>query len=113
MGKNIRTKISTLVAIIAYLNMVLSQMDISVVEQMFHGDPKALFAYKVLSAIIAAIAWANSHYYNQDFTVISDSYTKQMREEKILASTVVPETVEEPEDSGRTIDESEVVDDDE
>lgn len=78
---NRRTQISTIVAIVAYVNMVLAVMDVSA----FDGHPKALFAYKVLAALFAAIAWVNSHYFNQDFTQIANEHTGRMRQEKLEA----------------------------
>lgn len=93
-GKNLRTKISTLVAIGAYLNMLLATFDPSVIAD----NEVAVRVYQFLSAVLTLCAWINSHYYNQDFTVISDSHTKQMREEKELSSSP-QEYIEEPEDS--------------
>lgn len=81
MGKDTRTKISTIVAIVAYLNFVLSQFDTS----MFEGNPKLMVAYKIISALVAGVAWMNSHYYNQNFTeagLRGTDYTRQIKREQ-------------------------------
>ena len=81
MGKDRRTKISTFIAVIAYLNFVLTQFDISLIE----GSPKLMFVYKLISAIVAGLAWANSHYFNQNFTeegLIGTGMTRQMKLEQ-------------------------------
>ena len=93
-GQNLRTKISTIVAIGAYLNMCLATFDPSLI-----GDNKtAMTVYQILSAIFALCAWINSHYYNQDYTPEMDAYTQLGREAKKLRETP-QEYVEEPEDS--------------
>lgn len=101
-GKNLRTRISTIIAVGAYLNMLLATFDPSVISD----NKKAMFVYQLVSAVLAFCAWANSHYYNQDFTVIADAHTKLMREDKEL-QLYDAEKVEEPEDS--YIEESEVI----
>lgn len=102
LGQNLRTKISTIVAIGAYLNMVLATFDPTVIAD----NPTAVKVYQIASTIFALCAWINSHYYNQDFTPIMDAHTKLGREEKALQDVEVP-YVEEPEDS--YIEESEVI----
>lgn len=94
LGIDLRTKISTLIAIGAYLNMLLATFDVSVISD----DPKAMMVYKVLSAILAFCAWANSHYFNQNYTPEAITATIRLREakEKRLWEQ---ELVEEPEDS--------------
>lgn len=101
LGQNLRTKISTIVAIGAYLNMVLATFDPSVISDNKH----AMLVYQILSMVFALCAWINSHWYNQDFTPIMDAHTKLGREEKKLQDFDAP-YVEEPEDS--YIEESEV-----
>ena len=59
-----RTKIMTIVAVVAFVNMMLSVFDSSVLNEF----PRAQIVYKILSAVFAAAAWACSHYFNQDFT---------------------------------------------
>lgn len=102
LGQNLRTKISTIVAIGAYLNMVLATFDPTVIAD----NPTAVKVYQWASMLFALCAWINSHYYNQDFTPIMDAHTKLGREEKALQDVEVP-YVEEPEDS--YIEESEVI----
>lgn len=102
LGQNLRTRISTIVAIGAYLNLVLAGFDPTVISD----DPTIITIYKWVSAILALCAWINSHYYNQDYTPIMDAHTKLGREEKALQDVEVP-YVEEPEDS--YIEESEVI----
>ena len=102
LGQNLRTKISTLVAIGAYLNMVLATFDPSVISD----NKTAMLIYQILSMVFALCAWVNSHWYNQDFTVEMDTHTKLGREAKKLRD-YVPEKAEEPVDS--YIEESEVV----
>lgn len=104
LGQNLRTKISTIVAIGAYLNMVLATFDPSVIAD----NPTAIKVYQWASMLFALCAWINSHYYNQDFTPIMDAHTKLGREEKALQDAEAP-YVEEPEDS--FIEESEVIPD--
>lgn len=104
LGQNLRTKISTIVAIGAYLNMVLATFDPSVIAD----NPTAIKVYQWASMLFALCAWINSHYYNQDFTPIMDAHTKLGRQEKILQDFEAP-YVEEPEDS--FIEESEVIPD--
>ena len=102
LGQNLRTRISTIVAIGAYLNMVLAGFDPTVVSD----DPTIITIYRWVSAILALCAWINSHYYNQDFTPIMAAHTQLGREEKKLQDFEAP-YVEEPEDS--YIKESEVI----
>lgn len=102
LGQNLRTKISTVVAIGAYLNMVLATFDPSVIAD----NPTAIKVYQWASMLFALCAWINSHYYNQDFTPIMDAHTKLGREEKALQDFEAP-YVEEPEDS--FVEESEVI----
>ena len=102
LGQNLRTKISTIVAIGAYLNMVLATFDPSVISD----NKTAMLVYQTLSMIFALCAWVNSHWYNQDYTVEMDTHTKLGREAKALRD-FVPEKVEEPEDS--YVEESEVI----
>lgn len=101
-GKNMRTKISTLVAIGAYLNMVLATFDPSI----FSDNRTAMLIYQIVSAILAFCAWVNSHYYNQDFSPEASTATITMREAK-KKRMLDQELVEEPEDS--YIEESEVI----
>lgn len=101
-GKNLRTKISTIIAIGAYLNMLLATFDPSIIAD----NPTAMKVYQILSAILAFCAWANSHYYNQDFTPEAVTATITMRDEKTKRLRE-QELVPEPEDS--YIEESEVI----
>ncbi len=94
MGIDLRTKISTIVAIGAYLNMLLATFDPSVIAD----NKTAMLIYQILSALFALCAWANSHYYNQNYTPEGMSGTIMTREMKAL-NNHVPETVDEPEDS--------------
>lgn len=93
-GKNLRTKISTIIAIGAYLNLCLSHFDPSIIA----GNEKAVKVYQILSFIFAFCAWANSHYFNQDFTVEGDAGTKLTRDMKAMRN-IASEPSEEPEDS--------------
>ena len=61
---NIRTIISTIVSALAFGNLIISEIDIGILD----GHPTAQAVYKVLSFIFAGAAWLNSHYFNQDFT---------------------------------------------
>lgn len=94
LGQNLRTKISTIIAVGAYLNMLLATFDPSIIAD----NPTAVHWYKILSAILAFCAWANSHYYNQDYTPEMDAHTKLGRQQKALR-TYETSYVEEPEDS--------------
>lgn len=100
-GKNLRTKISTIIAIGAYLNMLLATFDPSVIAD----NKTAMIVYQILSAIFALCAWVNSHYYNQDFTPEASTATITMREAK-KKRLLDQEYVEEPSDS--YVEESEV-----
>ena len=77
-GKNLRTKISTIVAIGAFLNMALAEFN----PYLITSDERIITAYRVLSMLFAACAWINSHYYNQDFTDTASKHTGAMRQEK-------------------------------
>lgn len=101
-GKNLRTKISTIIAIGAYLNMLLATFDPSVIAD----NKTAMIVYQILSAIFALCAWVNSHYYNQDFTPEASTSTITMREAK-KKRLLDQEYVEEPIDS--YVEESEVI----
>lgn len=101
-GKNLRTKISTIIAIGAYLNMLLATFDPSVIAD----NKTAMIVYQILSAIFALCAWVNSHYYNQDFTPEASTATITMREAK-KKRLLDQEYVEEPSDS--YVEESEVI----
>lgn len=61
---NLRTKITTVAAVVTFTNLCVAGFNESVLE----GYPKAQAAYKITSAALAAVSWAFSHYYNQDFT---------------------------------------------
>lgn len=79
-GKNKRTKISTIIAIGAYLNMLLATFDPSVIAD----NRTAMLIYQILSAVLALCAWVNSHYYNQDFTEAAcegTGHTRQIKAE--------------------------------
>lgn len=101
-GKNLRTKISTIIAIGAYLNMLLATFDPSVIAD----NKTAMTVYQILSAIFALCAWVNSHYYNQDFSPEASTATITMREAK-KKRLLDQEYVEEPSDS--YVEESEVI----
>lgn len=101
-GKNLRTKISTIIAIGAYLNMLLATFDPSVIAD----NRTAMIVYQILSAIFALCAWVNSHYYNQDFSPEASTATITMREAK-KKRLLDQEYVEEPSDS--YVEESEVI----
>lgn len=101
-GKNLRTKISTIIAIGAYLNMLLATFDPSAIAD----NKTAMLIYQILSAIFALCAWVNSHYYNQDFSPEASTATITMREAK-KKRLLDQEYVEEPSDS--YVEESEVI----
>lgn len=107
LGQNLRTRISTIVAIGAYLNMVLATFDPSVIAD----NPTAIKVYQWASMLFALCAWINSHYYNQDYSVEMDTHTKLGRQEKANRD-FVPTTSEEPLDASIE-EESEVEDGDE
>lgn len=102
LGIDLRTKISTIVAIGAYLNMLLATFDPSVIAD----NKTAMLIYQILSAIFALCAWVNSHYYNQNYTPEGITGTLITREMKEQCEEEQP-TVEEPADS--YIEESEVI----
>lgn len=102
LGQNLRTRISTIVAIGAYLNLVLAGFDPTVISD----DPTIITIYKWVSAIFALCAWINSHYYNQDFTPEARVSTIKMRDAKTKRLKDQP-YVEEPEDA--SIEEEEVI----
>lgn len=104
LGQNLRTRISTIVAIGAYLNMVLATFDPSVIAD----NPTAIKVYQWASMLFALCAWINSHYYNQDYSVEMDTHTKLGRQEKANRG-FVPTTSEEPLDASIE-EESEVED---
>ena len=54
--------------------------------------------YKWISLIFLIAGYVASYWYNNDFTVEMDTYTKLGRQAKALRDDV-PETVDEPEDS--------------
>ena len=70
-----RTVISTIVAALAYGNVLISQLDTGFLE----GHPRLQVAYQILSWIFAGAAWLNSHYFNQDFTAEAREGTKMTR----------------------------------
>lgn len=69
---DLRTKISTVLAAIAYVNgvfamfymTVLQNIDVSILE----GHPTIQKWYAIISAIGMGAIWLNSHYFNQNFT---------------------------------------------
>ena len=94
LGQNIRTRVSTLIAVGAYFNTLLAMFDPSII-----GDNEtAILVYRVLSAVLAFCAWANSHYFNQDYSPESATATIKMRDAKKKRMND-QEWVEEPEDS--------------
>ena len=102
LGIDLRTKISTLVAIGAYLNMCLATFDPSIIAD----NHTAMLVYQILSAIFALCAWANSHYFNQNYTpegMTGTIITREMKEHREDDQPIV----EEPEDS--YVEESEVM----
>lgn len=102
LGIDLRTKISTLVAIGAYLNMILATFDPSVIAD----NRTAMLIYQILSAIFALCAWVNSHYYNQNYTPEAVTATITMREAK-KKRLLDQELIEEPTDS--YVEEEEVI----
>lgn len=94
LGIDLRTKISTIVAIGAYLNMLLATFDPSIIAE----NETAMRVYQILSAIFALCAWINSHYYNQNYTPEGMTGTIITREMKERRGDVY-EYIEEPEDS--------------
>lgn len=94
LGLDIRTKISTIVAIGAYCNMLMATFDPSIIAD----NEQAMRVYQILSAIFALCAWINSHYYNQDFTPEARVSTIKMRDAKTKRLLDQPQ-VEEPEDA--------------
>ena len=72
---NIRTIISTIVSVLAYCNLLLAGFDTAILD----GHPTAQIIYKVLSSVFALAAWANSHWFNQDFTEEACESTGYMR----------------------------------
>lgn len=82
MGKTAGTRLRTIIAIIAYVNMVLSQMDVV----MFEGYPRLALAYKIVSAVFAGAAWTASHYFDENFTEASCKGTGLTRYLKMEAS---------------------------
>lgn len=101
-GKDLRTKVSTLIAIGAYLNMLLASFDPSVISD----NKTAMLIYQILSALFALCAWVNSHYYNQNYTPEAVVSTTKLRDAK-TKRMMEQELVEEPEDS--YIEEGEVI----
>lgn len=59
-----RTVISTIVAALAYGNVLIAQFDTGILE----GHPRLQTAYQIASWIFAGAAWLNSHYFNQNFS---------------------------------------------
>ena len=102
LGLDVRTKISTIIAIGAYCNMILAEFNPSVIAD----NETAMRIYQVVSAIFALCAWINSHYYNQDFTPEARVSTIKMRDAKTKRLKDQP-YVEEPEDA--SIEEEEVI----
>ena len=94
LGIDLRTKISTIIAIGAYLNMLLATFDPSIIAD----NETAMRVYQILSAIFALCAWINSHYYNQNYTPEGMTGTLMTRSMKPKRNETVEE-VEEPEDS--------------
>ena len=70
-----RTKISTIVAALAYGNVLISQFDTGILE----GHPRLQTVYQIASWIFAGAAWVNSHYFNQDFSKEAREGTKMTR----------------------------------
>lgn len=101
-GKNLRTQISTIIAIGAYLNMLLATFDPSVISD----NKTAMLIYQIVSAVLAFCAWANSHYYNQDYTPEAVVATLKMRDAK-QKRMWKQELVNEPKDS--YVEEEEVI----
>ena len=101
-GIDLRTKISTLIAIGAYLNMMLATFDPSIIAD----NPTAMRIYQIVSAVLAFCAWVNSHYYNQNYSPEAMVATIKLRDAK-KKRMAEQELVEEPEDS--YIEEEEVV----
>lgn len=93
-GQDLRTKISTIVAIGAYLNMVLASFDPSIISD----NKTAVLIYQIMSAVFALCAWVNSHWYNQNYTPEALTATITMRDAK-KKRLWEQELVEEPEDS--------------
>ena len=101
-----RTKIMTIVAVVAFVNMMLSVFDSSVLNEF----PRAQIVYKILSAVFAAAAWACSHYFNQDFTeeaCIGSGVTANLKAQKKPDDIVYtePDEYTEPTDPGEAVDE--------
>lgn len=85
---DLRTKISTIIAAIAYINgvfamfymNVLQGLDITILE----GHPTAQKIYAIVSALGAGAAWLNSHYFNQNFTpegIMGTEHTRSLKRE--------------------------------
>lgn len=102
LGLDIRTKISTIIAIGAYCNMLMATFDPSIIAD----NEQAMKVYQILSAIFALCAWINSHYYNQNYTPEMVVATIKGRDAKTKRLLDQPK-VEEPEDA--VIEEEEVI----
>lgn len=102
LGLDLRTKISTLIAIGAYLNMMLATFDPSIIAD----DPTAMMIYRIVSAVLAFCAWVNSHYYNQNYSPEAIVATIKLRDAK-TKRMLDQEYIEEPKDS--YVEESEVI----
>ena len=80
---NTRTKVSTVVAILFYINFAISivyefiatNVDVSI----FDGHPHLKTAYGIFTLVGTFCAWLNSHYWNQDFTEEACRSTGYMR----------------------------------
>jgi len=77
---DLRTRISTIIAAIAYANVIFAQFDPAVLE----GYPKLQMIYQVFSMVFAGAAWLNSHYFNQNFTpegIMGTEHTRSLKRE--------------------------------
>lgn len=78
---NLRTKLATIAAVVTFANMCVAGFNESVLD----GYPTAQAWYKFISAGLAAMSWAFSHYYNQDFTeegCLGTGYTQYLKAQK-------------------------------
>lgn len=78
---NLRTKLATIAAIVTFANLCVAGFNESVLD----GYPTAQAWYKFISAGLAAVSWAFSHFFNQDFTpegYLGTAYTRYLKEQK-------------------------------
>ena len=94
------TILRTILAVAVSIHTALVATDITE----FH-NPTANLIYKIVSIFVNFVVVAITTYYNNDFTIEADTYTKLMRQAKSLRNTL-PQPVEEPEDA--EVKESEV-----